>query len=80
MRFLCCFVRNEIHNHFRQEYCGKFAGQCAVHTKDGVHCPDEPVHFIEINGKRVGLCERCYQSYLNGVFHNESFKRLWKIG
>lgn len=61
---------------YQQEYLGKFVAQCAVHTRKGEHCPDEPVRYIEFNGKKVGLCERCYQNYLNGAFDKERAKRI----
>ena len=61
---------------YQQEYLGKWVAQCAVHTHKGEHCPDEPAHYVDFNGKRVGLCERCYQNYLNGTFDKECNRRI----
>ena len=54
---------------FRQEYLGNIRlKECYVQDNDNNHCPDNPVHFFEHNGNKVGLCERCYQNYLSGGF------------
>lgn len=61
---------------FRQEYLGNFVAQCAVRDNKSNHCPEVPVHYIERNGERVGLCERCFQSYQNGAFDKDRAKRV----
>jgi hypothetical protein len=49
---------------FQQMYLGNFVRpQCAVKSSEGEHCPEEIEHYVEINGKEVGLCERCYRNY-----------------
>jgi len=73
----CSLARKNITpTQYQQEYLGKWVVQCAVHNNKGKHCPDKPVHYIEFNSKRVGLCERCYQNYLNGAFNKERAKRI----
>ena len=61
---------------FRQEYLGNFVEQCSVRDNKGNHCPEVPAHYIERNGERVGLCERCFQNYQNGAFDKQRAKRV----
>ena len=59
------------YTNFQQEFLGNFIHpQCAVQDNNGNHCPEKPSHNIEIEygRRRVYLCERCYQNYLNGEF------------
>jgi len=56
---------------YEQLFFGKWVAQCAVHTKSGEHCPDAPEHTVEYNGKKVGLCKRCFTNYQNGEFSRQ---------
>ena len=58
---------------FQQEYLGNFfKPECSVKDNSGRHCPEEPIHFLEYNGREIGLCDRCYSNYLNGAFDSRS--------
>ena len=43
--------------------------QCAIVSKDGVHCTEKATN--KIIGRDVTvyyLCDRCYNNYLNGAY------------
>lgn len=42
--------------------------QCDVVTREGKHCPNDPVHYIEDDNRRFKLCDQCYNNYLEGAY------------
>jgi len=61
---------------YKNYYLGNWVAQCSVRDNKGQHCPDDPVHYFEYKGKRVGLCKRCFINYQNGAFQYERVKRM----
>jgi len=50
--------------------------ECAIVDNKGHHCQDKVVYYINHNDKEIGLCERCYQNYLNR-FKNKNKRTLY---
>ena len=65
---LISHMREKNKNDFMTEYMGNFVVKCSVTNHTGIHCPNEPKHFFEHNGKEVGLCDQCYKNYNRGYY------------
>lgn len=48
--------------------------QCDVHDNTGQHCPELPIHKVNHDGKKVKLCDKCYNQWKIGAFSNEKTK------
>lgn len=42
--------------------------RCDVVNREGKHCPNHPVHFIEDENRRFKLCDPCYDNYIKEAY------------
>jgi hypothetical protein len=42
--------------------------ECAVHDEKGRHCPETPTRSMEWGGRKLRLCERCYENVKAGAY------------
>lgn len=63
---------------FKRWYAGEWVSQCAVTDQNKSHCPDTVKHEIKYKGQKVGLCDRCYKNFQNGMYSNH--KKMRELG
>jgi hypothetical protein len=64
-------MKKNLSEQFKNMYLGNWTtenhrNKCDVKGSNGYKCPNNPKYFIEYKDKIVGLCEGCYQYYIQG--------------
>lgn len=55
--------------YFQRHFLGEMVEpRCDVVNREGKHCPNHPVHFIEDDNRRFKLCDPCYDNYMHDVY------------